>query len=322
MKWGFLSTARVNQKLLPLMVPTGNEAYAVASRDAARAEAYAGEHGIPRSYGSYEELLADPAVEAVYIGLPNALHARWVCAAAEAGKHVLCEKPLALTAAEVESIMAAASARSVVVMEGFMYRHHPQTVLLKKLIDEGVVGRSLLFRSSFHFTLSNPQDVRLDPALGGGALGDLGCYVVSLMQFLAGDGPDAVQAHARYHARGVDEAMFAQLRFPGGAMGQFDISFTGPRGARLEILGTAGRLEVPTPFKPGAREELRLVKESGTEIIAVESAKDQFTLELEHFGAVVEGREKPRIPLAESLASARTLERLRAAAEAARAKSL
>ena len=202
-RWGLLSTARINRALIPPITSLPRHSLrAVASRDAATAKAYAAEWDIPVSYGSYEALLADPEIDAIYNPLPNGLHAEWTIRAAQAGKHVLCEKPLALSVAEVDRIAAAASANDVVVTEAFMYRHHPQTMQLKELLDSGTIGDVLVIRGAFTFTLTRPGDVRLDADMGGGSLWDVGCYPVSMARYLTGREPSRVVGWQRTGAVG------------------------------------------------------------------------------------------------------------------------
>ncbi|MDX6388880.1 MAG: hypothetical protein QOD85_2682, partial [Gaiellaceae bacterium] len=187
-RWGILSTARINHAVLePARVTDKAEVIAVASRAAARAKDYAAEHGVERAYGSYEELLADPDVEAVYNSLPNSLHVDWSIRALEAGKHVLVEKPFSRHPAEVERAFAVAEKAGLLVMEAFMYRHHPQTRKLEEVVSSGAIGELRQLRSTFSFTLDKPDDIRWRPELDGGALMDLGCYCVSAFRLLAGE---------------------------------------------------------------------------------------------------------------------------------------
>ena len=187
LRWGLLSTARINRALIPpLRASPRNELAAVASRGRERAEAYAREWSIPRAFGSYEDMLADPGIDVIYNPLPNRLHAEWTIKAAQAGKHVLCEKPLAMTVEEVDAMAAAAQQAGVVVAEAFMYRHHPQTLKVKEMVERGEIGDLRLVRGSFTFNLTHPGDVRLDPALGGGSLRDVGCYPISYARYVIG----------------------------------------------------------------------------------------------------------------------------------------
>ena len=190
LRWGILGTARINRMLIPpLKASPDNRLVAVASRELARGEEYAREWGIGRVHGSYEALLADPEIDAVYIPLPNHLHAEWTIKAARAGKHVLCEKPLALTVADVDAMVSACREAGVVLAEAFMYRHHPQTLKVKQLLDEGAIGTLRYLRGAFTFELSRPNDVRLRPEWGGGCLWDVGCYPVSFARHLVGQEP-------------------------------------------------------------------------------------------------------------------------------------
>src|SRR5262249_52550669 len=185
MRWGILSTAQVNARIVAAIRGAGGEVVAVASRDAARAGAYAQEWGIERAYGSYDDLLGDPRVDAVYVPLPDALHCEWSVRALAAGRHVLCEKPLAQRGEDAEAMFDAAGRAGCVLMEGLMYRHHPQTRELEQLVADGAVGRLLSVRAWFTVELGDPANIRLRPELGGGALWGIGCYCVSSARLLA-----------------------------------------------------------------------------------------------------------------------------------------
>jgi predicted dehydrogenase len=223
LRWGLLGTARINRSLIPpLRASARNELAAVASRDAARARAYADEWGIPHSHGSYEALLADPGVDVVYISLPNHLHAEWAIRAAEAGKHVLCEKPLALRVDEVDAMTAAAESAGVLVAEGFMYRHHPRTMEVKALIDDGAIGELHFVRGAFTFPLTRPGNPRWIPEMGGGSLWDVGCYPLSFARYVVGAEPLDVYGRQVEGPTGVDMTFAAQLTFPGNVLAQFD----------------------------------------------------------------------------------------------------
>lgn len=269
-RWGILGVARINRvQLVPLS--TGrHRLVAVASRTAARAEAYAAAHGIPRAYGSYDALLADPGIDAVYIPVPNSLHAELAIRAARAGKHVLCEKPLALDADEVRAIAAAAEANRVVVTEAFMYRHHPVVSRTRALLAEGVIGRVLGVSGVFSFMHDRPDDVRFDPALGGGCLWDVGCYPVSFARTILGQRPVAVQGAAAWSTRGVDLTFFGQLIFADGVVAQVMASFEAPFRTGMEVVGTWGRLRIPHPFKPQERDVIEIIRGDATEVVEVE----------------------------------------------------
>jgi predicted dehydrogenase len=214
---------------------------AIASRDRARAEAFARHHGIPRAYG-YAELLADREVDAIYNPLPNALHAEWSIAAARAGKHVLCEKPLAVTLAEAQAMFAAADAHGVLLVEAFPYLFQPQTLEIERLIASGAIGSVRTMFAAFGFTMADPANIRLDARLGGGALMDAGCYPVSLARQVFGTRPVRVTAIARWH-NGVDQTLATTLEYPGGGIAQISCSFDTAVYRRAIIAGTGGVID-------------------------------------------------------------------------------
>src|SRR5918996_3212701 len=235
--WGFLSTARINRLVLAGARESDRvDVVAVASRDRERAEAYARENGIERAYASYEALLADPDVEAVYISLPNSLHVDWSIRALQAGKHVLCEKPLSRRAAEVEEAFDAAEQAGLVLMEAFMYRHNPQTARLEELVDSGAIGALQLVRAAFSFPLADAGNVRLNAALDGGSLMDGGCYCVSGARPLAGE-PERVYGEQVVGGEGVDVRFAGMLRFADDVVATFDCGLDQPR---RDLLGGIG----------------------------------------------------------------------------------
>jgi xylose dehydrogenase (NAD/NADP) len=305
---GLLSTAAINEALLGGARDSDLvEIVGVGSRDRARAEAYARERGLERAYGSYEELLADPDLDAVYVALPNVLHVEWSIRALEAGKHVLSEKPLSRNPAEVERAFDAAERAGRVLMEGFMYRHHPQTKKLKQLVDEGAIGELRLVRAQFSFMLDRPNDVRWDPELGGGALLDLGCYCVSGTRLLAGE-PELVHAEQTLSASGADARFTATMRFPGGVLGHFDCGFDLPLRTELEAVGSEGILFMPQPFVADDV-DLELRRPDGVERLPRLSA-NRYRLELENLSRAIRGEEEPLLRREESLAQARVLDAL------------
>ena len=311
LRLGLLSTARINRRILaPARESELVEVAAVASRDRSRAEAYAREHGIGRSHGSYEELLADPEVDAVYIALPNALHVEWSQRAIEAGKHVLCEKPLGDRPEEVEALFDLAEKQRLVLAEGFMYRHNPQTRRLDGLVRKGAIGRLQLVRMSFTFLLEREPDVRLDPGLGGGSVLDLGAYCVSGARLLAGE-PETVVGQQVLGPTGVDELFTGSLVFPDGVLGLFDCGLRTPFRAGLEAVGSEGSLLVDDPWlcsNPGI--ELR---RGGTERIPVPTA-DSYLLELGDFAGAVAGEAQPLLGREDAVGQARALAALRRSA--------
>src|SRR6476659_574733 len=281
------------------------EVVAVAARDRDRAEKFAEKHGIPRVFDDYASLIADPEIDAIYNPLPNGLHAEWTIRAAQAGKHVLCEKPLALSLDEVDRIAESAAANEAVVAEAFMYRHHPQTVLLKELLDRGTIGDVLVIRGAFTFTLTRPGDVRLDTALGGGSLWDVGCYPVSMARYLAGREPVRVVGWQRSAPSGIDDVFVGMLDF-GGTLAQFDCGFAAPLRTDVEVVGTTGAISVPVPFKPGENEQLIISRGSEREVVPVEG-QALYEGEVEDMANAILHGTMPRVSLADSRGNTATL---------------
>jgi len=312
--WGIISTAHINEKFLAgaALAPDAF-VVAVASRDGALAERYAHEHGIERAHGSYEALLADPAVEALYIPLPNALHVEWTLRALAAGKHVLCEKPLTRHPAEVAAVFDAAERSGLHVMEAFMYRHHPQTERLAALVAGGAIGRLRMIRAQFSFLLGDPANVRLNGALAGGALMDLGCYCVSSARLLAGE-PVRVSAEQVRGGEGVDVAFAATLRFAGDVLAHFDAGFTLAPRDELEVVGDAGSLFLDDPWHCVTPViELRRPGEA-TEAIAIAPA-NPYALEIESLCTAIRGGRPPLLGRADALGQARAIDALYRAAD-------
>lgn len=269
-RWGILSTARVNRHFVPRMREGRHRLVAVASRTQARADAYAREWAIPRAHGSYESLLASDDVDGVYISLPNSAHAEWTIKAVEHGKHVLCEKPLAITVAEVDAMAEAAARYGRVVSEGIPYRHHPQAARIRDLVQQGAIGEPRLVRSVFTYSQSRDGDVRLDPALGGGSLWDVGCYPLGLVRMVLGAEPETVCAWQHLGPTGVDEQVSAMLRFGCHVVAHVDCGFRAAYRTAFDIAGTEATLVVPSPFKPRQREELRLIRNDREDLVVVD----------------------------------------------------
>jgi D-xylose 1-dehydrogenase (NADP+, D-xylono-1,5-lactone-forming) len=315
-RWGIVSTAHINDKVLTGVSGSSTvEVIAVASRDADRARSYASQNGIARSHGSYEELLADPDVEAVYIPLPNGLHVEWTLKALEAGKHVLCEKPLSPRAEEVERCFDAAEAAGLVLSEGFMWRHHPQAHRMMELVRGGAIGELRLVRSAFSFPLAPDPNVRWDAELDGGALMDVGCYCVSGSRLLAGAEPEQVHGEAVRADSGVDTRFAGTLRFPGDVLAVFDCGFDLPPRDELEAVGSEGSLFLDDPWHcTEPRIEVRGA-DGSVELVAVERA-NPYGLEFEDVSAAIRGERAPRLGRADAVGQARALEALlRSAAE-------
>lgn len=252
-RWGVISTANIGKKrVIPAIQQSNNGIVAaISSRSLEKAQAAADELEIARAYGSYDELINDPEIDAIYNPLPNSEHAAWSIACAEAGKPTLCEKPLASDAHEAQSIVDAFASRDILFAEAFMYRFHPQSQRVKALLQEGAVGAVQLIKASFTFKVRDEDNVRLNKSLAGGALMDVGCYCVNAMRFLLDEEPDGAQAFAQVgpHSQ-VDESLVGLLRFPSGVMGHFDCGLRSFGSHTYEIRGDEGRIVAPTAFVP------------------------------------------------------------------------
>jgi predicted dehydrogenase len=249
-RWGLLSTARINERVIPAM-RTGprSELLGVASQGGPeKAARYAVNWKIPRAYGSYEELLADDDIDAVYVSLPNSLHRQWAVAAARKGKHVLCEKPLATSVADVDEMVDAARKHGVVLQEAVMMRYHPQTRELSERLAAGAIGDVRLIRGVFSFILDKPADIRLNAALGGGSIWDLGSYPVSFMRAMLRAEPIEVHGWCNDNDSGVDLSFAGHLRFASRVTAQFFSSFQAAAFAHVDILGSAGRMALDLPY--------------------------------------------------------------------------
>ncbi len=312
LRWGILSTARINDEVIPVFADIATASLvAVASRDAERARAYANERGIPRSYGSYEELISDPEIDCVYISVPNAMHALWAHEALEAGKHVLCEKPLAPTVAEAKRLFETAKRHDRVLMEGFMYRHHPQTQRARQLLREGAVGQLQAMRLSFNFKTNDPStDVRYSAELSGGALLDVGSYCVSFCTYVMGAAPTEVGGFTRNTDSGVEEGFVGQMRFDGDVLAVFDVSlFTAPD-IGITAVGTEGKLRIQTPWYPHKPpQQIQIDRDDGSWIEDC-PGDNAYKLEIVNLCAAALGQEEPLITEIETLRNLQTLERL------------
>jgi D-xylose 1-dehydrogenase (NADP+, D-xylono-1,5-lactone-forming) len=303
LNWGLLSTARINRDLIPpLRTSKRNHLLAVASRSQESADAYAGEWKIPRAYGSYEALLADPEIDVIYNSLPNHLHAAWTVKAVEAGKHVLCEKPIALRVEDVDAIADAAKVHGRIVAEAFMYRHHPVTLKAQELVSSGALGDLRLLRGSFTYKLKRENNIRSDPDMGGGSLWDVGCYPISYMRAVFGAEPLETFGWQHIGPTGIDDTFVGQLRFPGEVFGQFDSSFVIPLHVFMEFVGSEGALIVPNPYKPGFNEKIFLVRDGKTETIKVKG-QELYIGEVEDMADAITLGKAPRISLEDSRAN-------------------
>ncbi len=310
--WGIISTAHINRLVIPpAQSSDACDLVAVASRDSARAEEYAREWGIERAYGSYEALLDDPDVEAVYISLPNSLHCEWSIRALEAGKHVLCEKPMSRRAAEVEAAFDAADRAGRLLMEAFMWRHHPQTRKLTELVDGGAIGRPRVIRSSFGFSLSDTSNVRLLPEVEGGALMDVGCYCVSGSRLLGGEPQRAAGAQV-VGPSGVDVLFAGVMLHADGVTAHFDCGLVVPERDELEVIGEEGSLFLDDPWH--AHEPvIEVRRDDGVERIEIEKA-NSYGLELENLSAAIRGEAEPLLGREDAVGNARAIDMLYASA--------
>jgi D-xylose 1-dehydrogenase (NADP+, D-xylono-1,5-lactone-forming) len=314
MKLGIISTADINRKVIPGAHASKTvELIAVASRDERRAEDYAREWNIARAYGSYEALLEDPDVDAVYISLPNTMHVAWSIRSLEAGKHVLCEKPLTRSPADAEAAFDAADRTERILMEAFMYRHNPQTKRLQELIDEGAVGEVRLIRAVFSYSLYDEQNIRLRTDVEGGALMDVGCYCVSGSRLAAGAEPESVFGSAWYGPTGTDWVFTGLMRFPDDVLATFDCGTALPDRDELEVIGSDGSLFLDDPWHC-TRPVIELRRADGTEKIKLKR-EDSYRLQLENLSDAIAGKAKPLLGRADALGQARALAALHVSAE-------
>jgi predicted dehydrogenase len=323
-KWGVLGNATIARKcVIPAIRKSGNgDIVALATRSPAQAEQVVADNRIEHVYDSYEALLVDPQIDLVYIPLPNHLHHPWTIKALKAGKHVLCEKPLACNAKEAREMVAAAEDAGRLLMEAFMYRFHPRSRRIKQLIVEGVIGTPRLIRSAFCFRMADsewgdPPNVRLNPEMGGGALLDVGCYSVSVARWFLGAEPSQVQAQAEYDPGGVDVHMVGSLGFAGNGLASFEASFITALQQTYCISGSEGVIELPhNAFVPWENEAIFYVRGRDQEAGQKHSVPgaDEYQLMVEHFADAVMGRTDLRFPIADSIDNTRVLDALAQAA--------
>jgi xylose dehydrogenase (NAD/NADP) len=303
LNWGFLSTAKINQRVMPAFRDSKrNRLYAVASRNQETAESYASQWKIPKAFGSYEDMFAAPEIDVVYNPLPNHLHTEWNIKAMQAGKHVLCEKPFALTVEDIDLVEKIANDTGKIIAEAFMYRHHPQTLKVKQMVDDGILGKVKIIRGSFTYQFTRQGNYRADPAMGGGALWDIGCYPLSYARAVLGLEPVEVFGWQVIGVSGVDDSFIAQMRFPGEVHAQFDCSFTIPQHTFMELVGDEGTLIIPVPFTPQSKEYLFLTRGDKTEKITVK-APGLYHGEVEDMADAILLGKSPRISLADTRAN-------------------
>jgi D-xylose 1-dehydrogenase (NADP+, D-xylono-1,5-lactone-forming) len=319
LRWGFLGASRIGRRALApaILAAQGHVLQAVAARDIDRARDYAAEFGMPTAHAGYAALLDDADVDAVYVALPNELHVDWSIRALQAGKHVLCEKPIALSAAELQRLDDAARQHGLRVMEAFCHVHHPRMARVRDILASGEIGRPVALQASFGNTLLSPGDFRWVAAHGGGALYDLGCYCVSAMRVLTGAEP--LSAAAVQAMQGdVDATFTGQLDFGDGLAGQFTCSFVSGRTQHLLILGTGGTLQMDWPISTKGRETRLWVNERTEDF----PATDPYVIMVERFGDAVAGRSEMEYGLGWSQQQAGAMDALFAAARGGRVVSL
>lgn len=300
LKWGLLSTARINRALIPgIRASKRSQLVAIGSRELKKAQEFAQEWNIPRTHGSYEDLLADPEIDAIYNPLPNHLHAEWTIKALKAGKHVLLEKPMALSVSEVRAIAEAAQNNKKIVAEAFMYRYHPQTLKVQELIASGAVGKVLFIQGNFTFALDHPEDIRWNPDFGGGSIWDIGCYPISYTRMISGIKPVSVFGTQVTSQSGVDLTFTGSMKYPNGVMAQFYSSFGLPYQTYMEVRGTEGTLTISSPFKPEANIPL-ILRQGDSEKKFLFPAVELYAGEVEDLEKAVLDDQTPRLSLQES----------------------
>jgi len=307
-KWGIISTADINRKVIPGAHASPKvDLVAVSSRDRARADAYASKWEIPRAYGSYEALLADPEIEAVYISLPNNLHCEWSINALEAGKHVLCEKPMSRHTADVDAAFDAAERTGRILSEAFMYRHNPQTKRVKELVESGAIGELRLIRSAFSYSLYDEDNIRLRLDVEGGALMDVGCYTVSGSRLFGGE-PVKAYGEAWFGPSGTDWVFGGKLRFPDNVIALFDCGTAMPERDELEAVGSEGSVFLDDPWHCNVP-VIELRRDGKVERIELEPV-DSYRLELENVSDAIRGEGELLLGRQDAVGQARTLEAL------------
>lgn len=320
-RWGILSTANVAvKKVIPAMQKSDwVEVIAIASRDARKAEEVARALGIPKAYGSYEELLADPGIEAIYNPLPNHLHVPWSVKAAEAGKHILCEKPVSLTVAEAMTLLAVQRGTGVIIAEAFAVRNHPQWLRVRELVTTGRIGALRSIQGCFSYFNTDPANIRNILEFGGGSLMDIGCYPINISRFLFGEEPLRVSGMIdRDPKLKVDRLTSAMLEFPSGHL-LLTCSTQLVYHQRMQLIGTEGRIEIAIPFTPPNDRPGRILIDHGRDpITEICPPCNQFTIQAEVFSrAVREGADVP-VPLSDAIKNMAAIEAIFRSAKSGR----
>ena len=320
MKLGIVSTADINRKVIPGAHASAKvELVAVASREQPRAEEYAAKWEIPRAYGSYEALLEDPDVDAVYISLPNTLHREWSIRSLEAGKHVICEKPFSRRPSDVEDAFDAAERSGRLLTEAFMYRHNPQTSRLVELIRTGAIGEPRVIRSAFSYALYDADNIRLRTDVEGGSLMDVGCYCVSGSRLVAGE-PESVYGQAHIGPTGTDWVFTGTMRFAGDVLALFDCGTCLPGRDELEVVGSEGSLFLDDPWHCNVP-VIEIRRDGGVERVELDPV-DSYRLELENLADAIAGEAPLLLGREDALGQARTIDALFRSAQSGNALTL
>lgn len=315
-RWGILGTAGIAESaFLPALSETGEGvALSVGSRNIERGRVWAQEQGVTRAVEGYDAVLADPEVEAVYIPLPNGLHAEWTIAALEAGKVVFCEKPLCGTVEETEHVLSAARATEVPLWEAFVFPFHEQMARVRTMIDDGTIGKVREIQSRFHFVLDDPDNIRLFANLAGGSIQDVGCYPIRLARLLFDAEPDLARsiADAEWTADGADTELWGALVFPGDRRLVFSCGFRSGYDVFSRVLGTEGEIRLTGPFHPDADDEITVVRDGVFQTQpAPTSGEMSFTPAIRHIHRVIRGMEEPRhLAVDEAMGNARAIDAL------------
>jgi predicted dehydrogenase len=327
LRWGIVGTGNIARQFCGGVRASGRGVLAaVGSRSADSAAVFAREQQIPIAFGSYEQLIADPAIDSVYVSLPNSLHHHWTMLALNAGKHVLCEKPMAANRAQAQEMFDLAGKVGRVVVEAFMYRSHPLIHAVKKAVADGAIGEIRMIRSSFCYrTTKIAGNVRFDPQLAGGCLMDVGCYCVNFTRWFAGGEPLAIRAAGHRHETGVDDRVAGIMEFSGGVLGSFACSMSSHADNTATLSGSEGFIEIPVPWKPPAPESIFIIargtppKMDGPaktapgpmrEIVKVPVHGELYGIEADAFAACVQDGVQPWITPADTLGNMAVLEQI------------
>lgn len=326
--WGFLGTGNIARQFAA-GIRNYHRAHlaAVGSRNTAKAQAFVAENYPAASAGTYEQVLANPDVDVVYVALPNSMHHGWTLKALAAGKHVLCEKPIAANCAQAEEMFDAAERAGLLLLEAFMYRCHPHSLAIIDAVRKGAIGKLRMVRTSFSFRTRKPEgNVRFSKELAGGSLMDVGCYCIDFSSWLAGAEPQSVHAVGNLHDSGVDELVAATMVFPDGLLASFTCGLSAQSDNTAYLCGTEGYLEVPVPWKPPARNARYTLHrqpaplsdnmnvtgaQNVAEVFSVDAGRDLYTVEAEDFTRTILDGAPPRLKRADSLGTMKVLDELR-----------